>query len=83
MFMAGVFDFSSTRPRTISTVLIVVGAVLLLLGGPMIVYGVSQPSTVENEMLPFILLLCGMLICAGGLGMLAIGVRLRFRYPAR
>jgi hypothetical protein len=80
--MAGVFEFSSTRPRTIGAVLLAVGLFFLLLAAPMIAYGVSLPSTVENEMLPFILLLCGLLTGGCGLAMLAIGVRLRSRYPA-
>lgn len=79
--MAGFFEYSSTQPRTIATVLLGVAAGFLLLGVPMIAYGVALPSTIENEMLPFILLLCGLLITASGLAMLAIGVKLRRRYP--
>lgn len=80
--MAGAFEFSSTRPRTISNVLLAVSVLFLLLAAPMIAYGVSMPSTVENEMLPFILLLCGMVTGFCGVGMLVIAVRLRRRYPA-
>ena len=80
--MAGFFDYSSTRPRTISTVLLVIGAAFLLMGLPLVAYGFSSPSTLENEMLPFILLLCGMMLTVSGLGMLAIGVKVRLRYPA-
>ena len=81
--MAGVFENSSTRPRTIATVLLVIGVVFLLMAAPLISYGVSRPSTVENEMLPFILLLCGLLIGAVGLGMVIIGARVTRRYPGR
>lgn len=80
--MADIFEYSSTRPRTLSTVLLIIGAFFLLLGAPMVVYGLSLPSTVENEMLPFILLLCGLVIGGTGAGMLAIGAGLRHRYPA-
>jgi hypothetical protein len=81
--MAGAFEYSSTRPRTLANLLLVIGAAFVLLGAPMVIYGVSLPSTVENEMLPFILLLCGLLIGVSGLALLAIGVRLRSRYPGR
>jgi len=81
--MAGVFEYSSTRPRTIATVLLAIGAAFLLLAAPLVAYGVSLPSTVENEMLPFILLLCGLLIGASGLAMVLIGARLIRKYPAR
>ena len=80
--MAGFFDYSSTKPRTISNLLLIVGAGFLALGAPLIAYGFSLPSTVENEMLPFILLLCGLMLGASGLGLLAIGVRVRRRFPA-
>lgn len=75
--MADIFAFSSTKPRTISTLLLAVSALFLFLGAPLMVYGLSNPSTPENEMLPFILLLCGVLLCATGGGMLAIGLGLR------
>lgn len=81
--MADAFDFSSTRPRSLSNLLLVIGAAFLLLAAPMLVYGFSLPSTLENEMFPFIMLLCGGLIAFCGLGMLAIGVRIRMRYPNR
>jgi hypothetical protein len=80
--MAGIFDYSSTPPRTISTVLLIIGAAFVMLGAPMVVYGLSLPSTLENEMLPFILLLCGLVIGGSGTGMLVIGARIRHRYPA-
>lgn len=80
--MADIFTFSSTKPRTISTTLLMVGALFLLLGAPMIAYGASSPSTVENEMLPFILLLTGLVVGFCGLGMFAIGLTVRRRYPA-
>ena len=80
--MAGFFEFSSTRPRTISNVLLGVGAGFLLLGTPLVVYGLSLPSTLENEMLPFILLLCGLMLNGFGLAMLVVGWRIRRQYPA-
>ncbi len=80
--MADFFEFSSTRPRTISNLLFGVGAGFLLLGTPLTVYGVSLPSTLENEMLPFILLLCGLMLNGFGLAMLVVGVRIRRQYPA-
>lgn len=80
--MAGIFAYSSTRPRTISRVLLVIGAVFLLMGLPLVAYGFTHPSTLENEMLPFILSLCGLMLTATGLGMLVIGVRVRLRFPA-
>lgn len=80
--MAGFFDYSSTKPRTISNLLLAVSTGFLLLGGPLIAYGVSLPSTVENEMLPFILLLCGLMLAVTGVGLLVIAVRVRRRFPA-
>ncbi len=80
--MAGFFEFSSTRPRTISNVLLGVSAGFLLLGTPLTVYGLSLPSTLENEMLPFILLLCGLMLNGFGLAMLVVGWRIRRQYPA-
>jgi hypothetical protein len=80
--MAGFFEYSSTPPRTIATVLLIVGAAFLLMATPMVVYGFSLPSTLENEMLPFILLLCGMVMGGAGLALMVIGARVRRRYPA-
>ena len=80
--MAGIFEFSSTRPRTISNLLLGVGSGFLLMGAPLTAYGVSLPSTLENEMLPFILLLCGLMLNGFGLAMLVAGIRIRRRYPA-
>lgn len=80
--MAGFFEYSSTRPRTISNVLLGVGTAFLLLGAPLTAYGLSLPSTLENEMLPFILLLCGLMLNGFGLAMLVVGVRVRRQYPA-
>lgn len=77
--MAGAFEFSSTKPRTISTLLLAVSALFLALAAPLLVYGFSNQSTPENEMLPFILLLCGLMLGSTGLGMLAIGLNLRRR----
>ena len=79
--MAGIFEYSSTQPRTIGAVLLAVGAAFLLMGVPMIAYGLTLPSTIENEMLPFIVLLCGVLIGGSGLAMLTLGVKLRRRHP--
>ena len=82
--MADFFENSSTQPRTIGNLLLAVGIFFLLVGAPLVAYGVSLPSTVENEMLPFILLLCGVLISASGLAMVVLGVKLRGRrhHPA-
>jgi uncharacterized membrane protein len=80
--MAGFFDNSSTRPRTVAWLILVVGLVFLLGGGPLVAYGISLPSTMENEMLPFILLLCGVLLCGIGMGLVILGVKVRRRYPS-
>ncbi len=79
--MAGFFEYSSTRPRTISTVLLAVGGAFLLMGLPLVGYGFSLPSTMENEMLPFILLLCGLMLTGFGLAMVVIGAKVRRRFP--
>ena len=80
--MAGFFDYSSTPPRRIAALLLAVGGIFLLLGVPLVAYGAALPSTFENEMLPFIMLLCGVLVTASGLAMLVIAVKLRRRFPA-
>ena len=80
--MADFFAYSSTKPRTLGNVLLCTGLLFLALAGPLVVYGWSLPSTVENEMRPFIALLCGLTIGVTGLGMLVAGVRIRMRFPA-
>lgn len=77
--MAGAFEFSSTKPRTISTLLLAVSALFLALAAPLLVYGFSNQSTLENEMLPFILTLCGLMLASTGIGLLVIGIRVRRR----
>lgn len=76
--MPDYFTYSSSNPKTVALVLLVIGALFELGAAPLIAFGISRPSTPENEMLPFILLLCGLMLAATGAGLLAIGVRLRF-----
>ena len=80
--MADFFAYSSTKPRTMGNVLMFTGLLFLALGGPLVVYGWSMPSTIENEMRPFIALLCGLTVGVTGLGMLAAGLRIRMRFPS-